>query len=137
MVRLVCVACGATVGGKAYGAVARVLQLMQQVMGELQRLRKMVQWAMLSLVRSMVRVMVPLVMPMAGGGAAGDAVGDGDAGDVDGEGVVGDVTGDGDASDSNCEGVACDATCGGCEGAPGDAPGNGLVMPMAWMLRLL
>ena len=79
MVRLVCAACGAMVGGEAYGAIARVLQAMQRVMGELQRMLKVVQWAMMSLVMSMGRVlqvmdrvMVPLVMRMAREGAAGN-----------------------------------------------------------------
>ena len=81
VVRLVCVARGATGGGDAGGPVARVLQAMQRVMGELQRVLQVVQWAVVPLVMSMVRVlqmmdrvMVLLVMPMAREGALGVAV---------------------------------------------------------------
>ena len=82
-------------------------------------------------------VIAPCVMPVAKDGAASDVVGDGGLGDVDGGGAAGDVTGDGDANDADRDGVACDVTGGGCERAVGDASGNGLVMPMAWMLLVM
>ena len=93
-------------------------------MGGLQRALQVVQWATVRL-------------DVDGEGDAGDGMGGGAAGDVDGEGAAGDVTGDGDTGDADGEGVACDATGGGREGAVGDAPGHGLVMPMAWVLPVM
>ena len=81
--------------------------------------------------------MVTLVMSSVRVLQGGDATGDGAVGGADFEGAVGDVTGDGDAGDADGEGVACDATGGGCEGAVGDAPGHGLVMPMVWVLPVM
>ena len=63
-----------------------------------------------------------------------DVSGDGAVGDVDGGGAAGDVTGNDDANDADGEGVACDVTGGGVEGAVGDESGDGLEMPMDWVL---
>ena len=74
VVRLVCAAGGATGGGEAGSAVARVLQAMQRVMGELQ-------WVL-----QIVRFGGGAVDHVDGEGAVGDGSGDGDVGDADGEG---------------------------------------------------
>ena len=141
MLRLVCAAGGATGAG---GAVAGLLQAMQRVVGELWKVLPGGQRAMVSLLMSMVRalqvidlVMVPLVMPMAGEGAAGDAVGDGAVGDVDGEGAAGAATGDGDADVADGEGVACDVGVVVLRCVGHASGGDGLVMPMAWVLSVL
>ena len=136
VVRLVCAADGATGGGEAGGAIAWVLQAMQRVMGELQRVLQVVQLAVVPLVMSMVRVLQ--VMAMMWKGADVVAVGDGAVGDVDGGGAAVDVAGDGDANVADGEGDACDLTGGGCEGAVGDASGgDGLVMSMECMLSVM